>query len=107
LSLVKERVMEPLMYVMAILGCGEGDAACRQLAVVETRYRTEAACLAATEEQLLRRDDLAYPNVVAECRRAGVTAQPLRGREVLQPEGGRLPAERARYAASAWFRSSR
>lgn len=99
--------MEPLMYVMAILGCGEGDAACRQLAVVETRYRTEAACIAATGEQLLGRDDLAYPNIVAECRRAGAGVQPLRGRDVLQPEGGRLPAGRAQYAASAWFGSSR
>ena len=95
--------MEPLIYVMAILGCGEGDAACRQLALVETRYHTEAACLAATEEQLLRRDDLAFPNVVAECRRAGASAQPVRGRDVLRPEGGRLPAERAQYAASVWF----
>ncbi|MDQ8757135.1 hypothetical protein RCO27_12965 [Sphingosinicella sp. LHD-64] len=99
--------MEPLIYVMAILGCGEGDAACRLLAVVETRYRTEAACLAATEDQLLRRDDLAYPNVVAECRRAGAAAQPLRGRDIMQPEGGRLPVGRAQYAASGWFRSSR
>lgn len=99
--------MEPLMFVMAILGCGEGDTACRQVAVVETRYQTEAACLAATGDQLLRRDDLAYPNVVAECRRAGASVQPLRGRDVMQPEGGRLPAEGPRYAAASWFRSSR
>jgi hypothetical protein len=98
--------MEPLMFVMAILGCGEGDASCRQLAIVETRYRSEAACLAATEDQLLRRAD-AWPNLVAECRRAAAAVQPLRGRDVLRPDGGRLPAGRAHYAASAWFRSSR
>lgn len=93
--------MEPLMFVMAILGCGESDAQCRELRIVETRYRTEAACMAATEDQLLRADDLAFPNIVAECRRAGTRARPLNGRDVLQPEGGRLPAERPRLAA--WF----
>lgn len=99
--------MEPLMFVMAILGCGESDAACREVRIVETRYQTEAACLAATEDQLLRFDNLSFPNVVAECRRAGASAQPLRGRDVLQPDGGRLPVQ-PRYASGVGMvRSSR
>ena len=49
--------MEPVLFVMAILGCGESDAPCREVALAETRYRSEAACLAATEAELARRDD--------------------------------------------------
>ena len=90
--------MEPLIYVMAILGCGESDAPCRQVAVAETRYASQAECLAATEDQLLRRDDLIFPSVVAECRRADAGPQLLRGSDVILPEPGRLPAQ-PRFAA--------
>ena len=78
--------MEPLMFVMAILGCGESDAPCREVAVAEARYRSEAECLAATEAELLRRDDLPYPAVVAQCRPAGAAGQLLRGSDVMLPE---------------------
>ena len=78
--------MDPLIYVMAILGCGESDAACREVQVVETHYASEAACLAATEAELIRRDDLPYPSVVAQCRRAGAAPQLLRGSKVMLPE---------------------
>lgn len=84
--------MEPLMFVMAILGCGESDAACREVRVEPARYRSEAACLASTEAALMRHDDLPYPTVVAQCRRAGGMTQQLRGSEVMLPEAGRLPA---------------
>lgn len=101
--------MEPLLFVMAILGCGESDATCRDVRIVETRYRSEAACLAATEAELMRSDDLIFPNVVAECRRAGAQVRQLRGTDIMQPQGGRLPSTAPRYAA--WFggpaRSSR
>ena len=94
--------MEPVLFVMAILGCGEGDAPCRQVATVETRYRSEAACQAATGTELARQDIL-YPTVVAQCRRADARPQLLRASEVTLPAGGVVPAERPRYAA----RSSR
>ena len=94
--------MEPVLFVMAILGCGESDAPCRQVAMVQTRYQSDRACLAATGAELARRDIL-YPTVVAQCRRAGARAQLLRGNEVLRPAGGALPAGQARFAA----RSSR
>lgn len=94
--------MEPVLFVMAILGCGEGDAPCRQVAMVETRYRSEAACLASAETELARRDIL-YPSVVAQCRRADARPQLLRGSEVSLPEGGTLLDQPSRFAA----RSSR
>jgi len=83
--------MEPLLYVMAILGCGEGDAPCREVALADARYASEAQCLAATEDELLRRDDLAFPAVVAQCRRDGTAPQLLRGSEVALPDA---PARR-------------
>jgi hypothetical protein len=85
--------MEPLIYVMAILGCGESDASCRELRLAETRYQSEAACVEATGVELLRHDDLAYPTIVAQCRRAGTAPQVLRGSDVMMPDAGRLPAE--------------
>ena len=85
--------MEPLFYVMAILGCGESEAACREVAVVERHYASEAECLAATEDELLRRDDILFPAVVAQCRRADAGPQLIRGDEVMLPEADtrRLP----------------
>lgn len=100
--------MEPLMHVMAILGCGESDAPCREVAVVETRYRSEAQCLAATEDELLRRDDLAFPAVVAHCRRADSGPQLIRGSEVMLPQAEPLRRSgQPRYAASGDISRSR
>lgn len=78
--------MEPLLYIMAIMGCGESEAACQEVAVVERQYRSESECLAATEDELLRRDDILYPAVVAQCRRADSGPQLVRGNEVMLPE---------------------
>ena len=99
--------MEPLMFVMAILGCGESDAACREVQVVEARYRSEAECLADTETQLIRRIELPYPTVVAQCRAAATAAQPLRGSDVMRPEAGRLPLEVPARIADASRRTGR
>ena len=100
--------MEPLLYIMAIMGCGESDAACREVAVVEQRYQSEAQCLAATEEELLRRDDLLFPAVVAQCRRADSGPQLIRGDEVMLPEAAPLRRDaRPRYAASGEITLSR
>lgn len=91
--------MEPLLYVIAILGCGESDAACRQIRVEPTTYASQAQCLAATEAALMRNSDLPYPNFVAQCRPSNQRPQMLRGSDVMRPAGGRLPAQ-PRYAAA-------
>ena len=90
--------MEPLLYVMAILGCGESDAACQQIRVEPTTYASQAECLAATEAALMRNSDIPFPNFVAQCRPSNQRPQMLRGSDVMRPAGGRLP-ERRRYAA--------
>ncbi|HEX8640164.1 MAG TPA: hypothetical protein VF704_03300 [Allosphingosinicella sp.] len=98
--------MEPLFYVMAILGCGESEAACQQVAVVEQRYASEAQCLAATEDELLRRDDILYPAVVAQCRRGDAGPQLIRGSEVVLPEPDLRTRQLPRFA-SADYRLTR
>ena len=90
--------MEPLMFIMAILGCGESDAPCREVAVAEARYQSEADCLAATETQLVRFDDLASPSVVAQCRPANTRPQLIRGNEVDLPAPNAGRFAQPRYA---------
>lgn len=99
--------MQALIYVMSILGCGESDAACREVRVEQQNYRSEASCRAATQAALARHTDLEFPTLVARCRQADARPQLLRGSDVLLPPAGRLPAAQApRYAARV-VRSSR
>ena len=84
--------MEPLAFVMAILGCGEGDLPCAELRQAPSRYESRTACLAATEAEIARHADLDFPVIVAQCRRAGGPAQSLRANEVLLPEPEGNPA---------------
>lgn len=60
--------MGPTLFVMAILGCGDGESACRQVRVADMLYPTEAACQTATPAVLGRNTDLDYPVVSATCR---------------------------------------
>ena len=60
--------MGPGYYVIAILGCADGSAACTPLATVNQRYESEAACAAAAPQALIANSDLDSPNLVAECR---------------------------------------
>ena len=99
--------MEPLIYVMAILGCGESDAPCREVTVTESRFASEAACLAATESELLQRDDLAFPSVVAQCRPQGARVELLRGSDVTLPEVGAAVNARPRLASAERPRNPR
>ena len=77
--------MNPALYVIAILGCGEGEAPCQPVEIVEARYQSREACLAASEGALARFTNLDFPIVVAECRAEGAAAQPLRPADVALP----------------------
>lgn len=94
--------LEPILYVMAILGCGESDAACRELRVDRARYRSEASCMAATGTALMRNDDLPFPTIVARCRPAGARLEALRGSEVLRP--GPELRRASRFASARSYR---
>lgn len=60
--------MEPLFYVMAILGCADGSAGCSEQRLVPARFATIQQCQAAMPAQLLANTDIDYPVVSAACR---------------------------------------
>jgi hypothetical protein len=101
--------MGPILFVMAILGCGEGDSDCQPVRVAPQHYTSEAACMAATGAELARTEDLLFPSVVAQCRPASETLRPLPASEVRLPDPDRvqsLPSVRiARGAARVSRRS--
>lgn len=84
--------MNPALYVIAILGCGEGEGPCRPVQVAEARFESREACLAGTEQALARFADLDFPVIVAECREHGASATPLRSDDVALPEADRRPS---------------
>ena len=92
--------MGPAFYVIAILGCGEADAACQQVSVADAVYQSVDACNAATADALAEHVDLAFPVVVAQCRPDGrVTSESVMPADVQLPASERKPAvRRAAYA---------
>lgn len=63
--------MDPFLYVIAIMGCGDGSTACAQARVEPVHYRSIAACQAAIPQALARSSDIDYPVVTAACRATG------------------------------------
>ena len=86
------------LFLIAILGCGEGDAPCREVGLAAPRFASEAACTAATPQVLARYADLSFPSVVAQCRPAGARPATLRGSDVRLPEP--RPAPPLRFAGA-------
>ena len=60
--------MEPVYYVIAILGCADGSTQCTPVATVPTHYTSQAACSAGTSQALMANSDLDFPTLLAECR---------------------------------------
>lgn len=63
--------MDPLFYVMAIMGCGDGSTACQQARVEVVHYRSIGECQRAMPAALARNSDVDYPVVTASCRATG------------------------------------
>ena len=82
--------MTAAFFLMAIMGCGEGDASCQQVRLLETRYESQAACTAATEAAVSRFTDIDYPVVVAQCV-AGGSSPALKASDVKLPEAEATP----------------
>ncbi len=78
--------MGPAIFLIAIMGCGEGDAPCQELRLLETQYQSQAACTAATEAAVMRFSDLDFPVVVAQCRAAGAAPSLLAPADVKLPQ---------------------
>jgi hypothetical protein len=81
--------MGPGIFIIAIMGCGEGDAPCRQVRTLEARYESQAACAAATEAAVTGNSDVDYPVVVAQCVAAGAQAARPKAGEIEKPGPGR------------------
>lgn len=63
--------MAPLVYVMAILGCGDDGAACTRERVAPASYQSIAECQAAMPTILAGNSDLSFPVISASCERGG------------------------------------
>ena len=63
--------MEPVFFVLAIMGCGDGASDCAQARIEPAHYATIQQCQAAMPAALARNTDVDYPVVSAACRRNG------------------------------------
>ncbi len=81
--------MEPLTFLIAILGCGEAEAPCRQVRTLEARYESQAACNAATEAAVTQNSDVDFPVVVAECLASGAKPSAPKASDIQRPGPGR------------------
>ncbi len=63
--------MDPVFFVMAILGCGDSGVACRQQHVEPVRYESAVACDAAVPDALRSNTDVPYPVIAASCMQRG------------------------------------
>ena len=78
--------MGPAVFVIAIMGCGEAQAPCDQVRMLDTQYQSVQACTAATPVAVTRHGDIDYPVVVAQCMAANEAAKRLMPSEVKLPE---------------------
>jgi hypothetical protein len=60
--------MGPFIYVMAIMGCGDGAYQCTEARIVDARYETMAQCQQEAQAQLIKNGDLEFPELMATCR---------------------------------------
>lgn len=63
--------MEPVLYVLAIMGCSDDSTQCQQARVEPAPYTSIAACQEAMSDALQRNTDLLYPVISASCQRQG------------------------------------
>ena len=72
-------------FLIAIMGCADGSAACTPVATMPTRYESRAACAAATNAALATSTEFDFPTIVAECRPAPAPASADRQRRAKRP----------------------
>jgi hypothetical protein len=64
--------MGAFFYVVAIMGCGDGAAQCRDARLLPAQYATAAQCRAALPARLAENTDVPYPEISADCRPQGL-----------------------------------
>lgn len=71
--------MDQVIYVLAIMGCGDDGQACQQARIEPARYASYVACQEAMPAALGRNTDIEFPVISAACQRKSermVDAQP-------------------------------
>ena len=63
--------MDQVLYVLAIMGCTDDTAACRQARVEPVRYTSIQACQEAMPAALQRNSDIDFPVISGACQRQG------------------------------------
>ena len=63
--------MEPVFFVLAIMGCADGGVQCAEARIDPARYSTVQQCMAAAPSVLARNTDIEAPVVSASCRSTG------------------------------------
>jgi hypothetical protein len=61
--------MDQVLYVLAIMGCGDDTMQCQQARVEPTRYTSIQACQEAMPAALQRNTDVDFPVISAACQR--------------------------------------
>ena len=61
--------MDQIIYVLAIMGCGDDNLGCQQARVEPVRYASYAACQQAMPSALGRNTDIDFPVIAAACQR--------------------------------------
>lgn len=79
--------MEPLIYVMAILGCGDAGTRCDEARIAAPAYTSVAECRADAGNVLMANTDLDYPTLRADCRKSRKPAS-LVGPKTVTPRRG-------------------
>jgi hypothetical protein len=77
--------MGPGIFLIAIMGCGEADAPCQQVRMLEARYESQAACTAATDAAVAQNTDVDFPVVVAQCVATGARSNLPKASDVARP----------------------
>lgn len=63
--------MEPVFFLVAILGCADDGGQCRDARTLPAHYATAAECRAALPRRLIENSDVEYPTIMADCRASG------------------------------------
>ena len=66
--------MGPGYFVIAIMGCADGGAACTPVATLPTHYASQAECSAATNAALESNTEFDFPTLLAQCRAGAAPA---------------------------------
>jgi len=63
--------MDQVLYVLAIMGCGDDSMQCQQARLEPVRYTSIQACQAAMPAALQRNTDIDFPVISGSCQRQG------------------------------------